>query len=290
MGDFNNMTVVAASEIIEGMCTHAAFTTLALQWNVDDRCGSGSVAARSNALAQIALRENPMVPTVKGPQHLEWAMVEYAITASQRVKDNKRTAWTKLIAGLRMDGFEAVEVEIDTGRESLWGEPVVEKQLEVRRMLPEDAPDLDFRETESELSSLLRKHGFTIAVGHLQQAISTFSRGEWSASNGAVRNLYQDLLDQIAEKLGCEPSLSDDAKRQYLSADASGPFLLAAYNEWENDRNRPSYVLGLWARLHPHGGHPGLSEEDDCAFRLQTVLIAARLFMRRFDRRVSSAP
>lgn len=101
-----------------------------------------------------------------------------------------------------------------------------------------------------------------------------------------IRDFYQELLDKIAEYFGCDPKVSDDAKRQYLADTKSGPFLLHEYNEWENDRGKPAYVLGLWARLHPHGSHPGLSDEEDCAFRFQIILITARIFLRRFDKRV----
>lgn len=285
MGDFNNMTVVAASEIIEGMCTHAAFTTLALQWNIDDRCGSGSVAARSNALAQIALRENPMVPTVKGRQPLEWAVVEHAITASQRVKDNKRTAWTKLTAGLRMDGFEAIEVEVNSGRENLWGEPVVEKQLEVRRMLPDDVPETDFREAESELNLLLDRHGFVVSKGHLFQAISNFSSGNWAGANAQFRSFFESLVQEIAGRCGYSGGGDHRARVRFLG-ELSPPFFLDYYNEWKNNDNAPQYLHGLMARLHPQGSHPGLSEEEDCTFRFQIVLVTTRLFLRRFDQGV----
>jgi len=47
-------------------------------------------------------------------------------------------------------------------------------------------------------------------------------------------------------------------------------------------------VQGLMNRMHPHGGHAGLSEEEDATFRLQVTLITARLFLRRLDQRVSA--
>ena len=155
-------------------------------------------------------------------------------------------------------------------------------------MHPEISPELDFREAESEIEVLLGRHGFQIAKGHLSQAVANFSQGNWSSANAMIRDFYQELLDKIAEHFGCDPSFSDDAKRQYLASDQSGPFLYHEYNEWENERGRPSYVLGLWARLHPHGSHPGLSDEEDCAFRFQIILITTRLFLRRFNKRVSA--
>ena len=289
MGDFNSMTVSAACRLLEIPHTVATLDSLLVEWGLYDVVGSGSKPAKLASLARIAVNQDPKVPTAFGRMEVSRAIID-AVLTTLRPRQRAGEDWIKLTAGLRLDGFEidGLPDEVEDGPSGF--STVTSAPLRLRRMLPDDAPELDFREAESELSGLLNKHGFTVANGHLVQAISAFSRGDWAASNGSVRNLYQDILDQIAERLGCNPSSTDDAKRLYLSTSASGPFLLAAYNEWENDRNRPSYVLGLWARLHPHGGHPGLSDEDDCAFRLQTVLIAARLFMRRFDRLVRFAP
>ena len=38
--------------------------------------------------------------------------------------------------------------------------------------------------------------------------------------------------------------------------------------------------------MQPQGGPAGLVEEEDAAFRLQTSLVTARVFLRRFDQRV----
>lgn len=60
-------------------------------------------------------------------------------------------------------------------------------------------------------------------------------------------------------------------------------FLSRDLNEWSD--NGLGYLNGLIKRLHPHGSHPGLSDADDCTFRLHSVLLAARLFLVRFDKR-----
>lgn len=65
------------------------------------------------------------------------------------------------------------------------------------------------------------------------------------------------------------------------------PFLLSDYNEWNSNNQKPQFVQGLMSRMHPHGGHSGLSEEEDATFRLQINLIAARLFLRRFGLRAA---
>lgn len=286
MPEFNSMTIAAACRLLEQPHTVATLDSQLVEWGLFTAVGSGSKPAKLTSLARIAIDSNPEVPTEHGMAHLGRAVIQ-AVLQSLAPRHRSGADWKKLLSGLRLDGFEVTGLpDLDTVDPFGWDEQET-TSLELRRMLPENIPETDFREAESELVGLLRKHGFTDSQGHLNQAIANFSSGHWAAANGSLRNLYQDLFDQIAMRLGCPPSHSDNAKREYLASAASGPFLLSDYNEWENNRQQPSYVLGLWARLHPHGGHPGLSEEDDSAFRLQTVLIAARLFMRRFDRRVS---
>lgn len=288
MSEFNRMTVVAAAEIIEGMKTQAAFTSLALQWGVDDRCGTGSVQSKANAMAQVALNENPQVHTLKGLQALDRAMIELATGADKNVRRNKHDAWSRLVAGLRFDGFEVVEKQVPdpVGRESLFGGDRLVTVLELTRMLPADVPDLDFREAESEIVQLLDRLGFVVAKGHLGQALSAFQRGEWSSANGELRNFYESYLNEIAAGLGYADSGDSKAKRDFLGG-LQPPFLLSDYNEWHNNNQKPQYVQGLMSRMHPHGGHPGLSEEEDATFRLQISLVTARLFLRRYNQRKS---
>jgi hypothetical protein len=47
------------------------------------------------------------------------------------------------------------------------------------------------------------------------------------------------------------------------------------------DADGKNYVNSLFKMLHPHGSHPGLSDEDQCPFRLHIVLVTARTFLRR---------
>lgn len=289
MPEFNRMTIVAASEAIESEHSQNEFTSLATQWGVEDYCGSGALLARTNNLARVAISMVIDVHTPSGKQPLSRAMIECAVSFFASPKQPDAPYWKKLVAGLRMDGFEIVQPINDDAHDDIFGNTRRSAgPAELRPMMPEDVPALNFREAESEIEVLLSRHGLQVAKGHLSQAVANFGLGNWSAANAMIRDYYQELLDKIAEKLGCDPKVSDDAKRQYLASDASGPFLFHEYNEWENERGRPAYVLGLWARLHPHGSHPGLSDEEDCAFRFQIILVTSRLFLRRFDKRVKS--
>ncbi|MBS9405497.1 hypothetical protein KG088_17985 [Halomonas sp. TRM85114] len=285
MSKFNRLTIVAAAEAIAAFNSHDDMNVLEIQWDINQHgIETSSKAARVRSWAKIATELDPEVLTEAGKVSLSRAFLEMAIQGPPYVQEN--STWRKLLAGLRFDGFEIVEEEIEepSGRQSIFGGPAKIKVNSLRRMLPSEVPSLDFREAETELAVLLERNNFTVAHGHLKQAISAFQRGEWSSANGELRNFFESYLNEIATFLGYAGSGDSKAKRDFLGELAS-PFLLADYNEWHANNQKPQYVQGLMSRMHPHGGHPGLSEEEDATFRLQVTLITARLFLRRFDKR-----
>jgi hypothetical protein len=75
----------------------------------------------------------------------------------------------------------------------------------------------------------------------------------------------------------------DPEPRPRRSKLASLGFLSQSLNEWDN--NGLGFIKGLVKRLRPHGSHPGLSDQEDSAFRLHTVLVTARLLLVRFDKK-----
>jgi len=281
MTEFNRMTVVAAAEVISAFKTHGDMEVLEVEWDIAGRFGTGSKSARVAGLSKIAVDENPEVMSTSGRVGLARALIESAIKAPIAVKRSE--SWKKLVAGLRFDGFEIVEIRTEIPPKNAWGFSSTETTVELRRMLPQDIPGSVFREAESEVEMLLRRHGFVVAKGHLKRAVSAFSRGEWSSSNGELRNFYESYLNEIADTLGYAGVDNSKARRDFLGGGVQPPFLLAYYNEWDGQKTQ--YVQALMNRLHPHGGHPGLSEEEDATFRLQITLATARLFLRRFDQR-----
>ena len=273
MSEFNRMTVVAAAEVVSTFQSHSDMEVLEVQWGIAGRCSASSKSARVADWARIACEEEIKVLTEDGRVHLSHAVVEIAISAREHKRGS--AAWKKLIAGLRFDGFEVRTTQAEDDSDGFWRSGQTGTTVELVRMLPSDVPGLNFREAESEVTSLLDRHGFTVAMGHMTQAVSAFSRGEWSSANGELRNFYESYLNEIATGLGYTGSGDSKARRDYLGS-LQPPFLLVDYNE-------PKFVQGLMSRMHPHGGHPGLSEEEDATFRLQISLVTARLFLRRFD-------
>lgn len=279
MGEFNRMTVVAAAEVISDSHSHSDIDVLEVQWGIDDRGGGSSKPARVVGLSKAAIGGGPKVQTESGFVSLERALIETALANWSAVQD--KHSWRKLKAGLRFDGFEVAE---PNGNDSNgWMSSTSKEPATLVRMLPSDIPGLDMREAESEVVQLLKKHQLSVAEGHLFRAISAFQRGEWSGANGELRNFLESYLNEIAEKFGCDPSADSKQKRDYLGSGVTPPFLLAEYNEWSPGGQKSPFVQGLMSRMHPHGGHPGLSEEEDATFRLQINLVTARLLLRRLD-------
>lgn len=283
MGEFNPMTIVAAAEVISDTHSHSDINVLEVQWSISDRGGGGSKAARVASLSKAALEGGPPVHTEAGLVSLERALVETALSYSSRVQN--QPSWRKLKAGLRFDGFEVLEPQgKNDGDDSMWTPGAEQRPSTLVRMLPSEVSGLDMREAESEVVQLLRKHALVVATGHLSRAMSAFQRGEWSGANGELRNFLESYLNEIAVKLGCDLGMDSRQKRDFLGAGVAPPFLLTEYNEWNAGGQKTPFVQALLSRMHPHGGHPGLSEEEDATFRLQINLITARLFLRRLDR------
>lgn len=283
MTEFNRMTIVAAAEVISDFNSHSDIDVLEVQWGIDGKYSSSSKSGRVAGLAKIAANDSIPVMTENGRVNLDRALVETAIKAPPRTRNSE--AWKKLVAGLRFDGFEVIETETEIDPEYAWARSSANKTISIQRMLPADIPGLDFREAESEVVDLLERYGFAVAKGHLDRALSAFQRGEWSSANGELRNFYEDYLNEIAVRFGYTGVNDSKVKRDFLGSGLQPPFLLPDYNEWHANNQKPQYVQGLMSRMHPHGGHPGLSEEEDATFRLQIMLVTARLFLRRFDQR-----
>lgn len=286
------MTIVASTEVVASLKSHSEMGLLEYQWGISDQISASGKDARAGEWSRLAIERShapgnfhtpDQVHTESGMVSLARAIVETAIEAPERYRDTRE--WLKLVAGLRFDGFELVEEKHAQTESFSFSAARQQSKLRLVRMLPDEMPELDFREAESEIVTLLNKHRFITAHGHLQQAISAFQRGEWSSANGELRNFFESYLNEIAERLGATSSDSK-SKRDFLGQGLEPPFLLAEYNEWNANIQKPQYVQGLMSRMHPHGGHPGLSEEEDATFRLQVNLITARLLLRRFDQRV----
>ena len=283
MTTFNNMTIAAACSILSGFKSHGDMGLLEAEWGISGRTNQNSKTQRAADLAAIALNENIDVMTENGLTSLSRAIIEVAIHAPEYKRDEKE--WRKFIAGLRFDGFEITENSIPVPSNSSWGKPSVKIEKVLSRIYPDDVPALDFKEAQSEIGLLLDRHSFTASKGHLNQAIRNFTGGNWASANAQLRSFLESYLRELASRCGFTGKLESTREVRAFLGETQPPLLLTEYNEWNFNEQKPQFISGLWARMNPHGSHPGLSEEDDCAFRLHISLISARLLLRRFDQR-----
>ncbi|QCI66327.1 hypothetical protein [Phreatobacter stygius] len=153
------------------------------------------------------------------------------------------------------------------------------------RVLRRSSPvDLGLPETESELIRLLSKHGFTTAKGHLEQAFESHARGLWASANSQIRSFLESLFDEMATRIDpAATTRKPGRERRAHLANVTSPIFDRSLNEWGD--NGVGFINGLMARLHPHGSHPGLSDQQDSSFRLHVVLLTAHLALKRFDAR-----
>lgn len=246
----------AANLLARRYSTHAKFDNLMLQFGVENSIRPGYLQAKANDLIRFA-DAHPDHETPDG-REIAAAIVEEALAAGPGASEDE-----ELNRALNRDGY----VIAASGNEG----------LVLQAMMP---PVADLATASDEIHVLLDKLGMQTAKGHLDQAIDNHGRGQWAAANAQLRTFLEDMFNEIARRLaptkasGC----SSENLRQLL-AKTSPPFLSSDLGEWSPDGK--SFVNGLFKRMHGHGSHPGLSEEDDCTFRLHLVLVAARHYLRR---------
>jgi hypothetical protein len=146
----------------------------------------------------------------------------------------------------------------------------------LRRVLP---VELGIAAAEDEVSRMLSQPAFRLSRGHLNQALDAHGRGDWAAANSQTRAFYEALLDDFAIAIDAATAeRTSEARRQRLATEG---FLRTDLNEWGSEGK--NFINGLMKRLHPHGAHPGLSDEKDSTFRLHTVLLTARYLLERWE-------
>jgi hypothetical protein len=262
---FTRPTLIAAATIIELRMNNNQFDRYMLELGCDTPLTTGgTLPTKINGLIRHAIG-NPEAITPEG-QNLWDALVMRAADFEvpgqwSGVRDHPDVQ--KLVRTLARDGF-------------------VLEQDGLRRTLPEA---VDLPAADDEVHRRLTELGLITPLGHLEQAITNHTNGAWAAANAQLRTFVEALLDEIARRLdraGAGAQATSHGRRTLL-ANLDPPFLMRDVNEWED--HGKGYVNALFYRLHPEGSHPGLSDEEDSTFRLHTVLIAARLLLRRLAQR-----
>jgi hypothetical protein len=268
---FARRTILAAIDV---MAAHRNFTHAALSALLIDFGQEVAAAVRGDREASLAKRCNDLKTFIDNNPGfevdgdcIENVLIEKAVEYLPK-PINSNFPWSNSLPP---------EPHVERFHQTLAEDGYSINGGELRRSLP---ADLKLPEAESELVELLIRHGFETSKGHLDQAFDAQGRRNWASSNAQIRAFFDSLLDDVAERL--EPSAKGLASGQPRRAKlAAIGFLSRSLNEWDDDGR--GYINGLVKRLHPAGAHPGLSDEDDNTFRMHTVLLTSRLFLRRFD-------
>ena len=268
---FGRTTLVAAAELLERR-TQAGFNQMVIRLELETEIPevtTMSVQKKCARLARILANEaGREIDALDGRKTLGEAVVLEAVAVAEEgslwqpqaifeqslAQDGYALRWTK-----REDFFQSQH----SGGATLVA------------ALP---PELATVDTDDEVRGLLAASNFHLSQSHLEQAVRAHARGDWAAANGQLRTLLESLVMEIAINLGIENAELLTTENRLRALKKAG-FLSSDRKEWLGDGK--GFVNGLMKMLHTDGAHPGLSDADNCTFRLHVALVTARLWLRR---------
>lgn len=261
--DFSRNTIVEALSLFEGWTTNE-FERYLFRFALEKIAPSslGFKPTRINALIAHFIA-NPSLTGPSGSNIVLETIEHMLIIKFQSIYSSTTPAdyYPALAHSLKLNGYS------------------ISNNGKLTTILPTSTP-LATKQTEVE--SLIKNFGFSTAEGHLNQALSAHTRGDWAAANSQMRSFVESLFDSFADKLLSHPLPSSSNARREQLANLNPPFIDPTLNEWDFTSSK-GFVQGFWNRLHPSGSHPGLSDEDDSTFRLQLVFLVAHRFLKRYE-------
>jgi hypothetical protein len=254
---FSRPTLVAATELL-ARYSHGNFTVVALKFGLQDKIPAANLISKAAAVTRFVLEDpDAMIATSNGDQTRAEILVTLAAKKfNPHFQDDADRDFRRALA---RDGYA-----LDAANGGITLLPMVPQAL--------DLPTAD-----DEVHRLLKQFELDAPLGHLDQAIEGHRLGNWASANAQLRSFLEGLLREIAVRFYAAPATH--SFDNCLTLLAQQGFLSEARNEWRKDGK--GYIQGLFKLLHTQGSHPGLSDEDDSAFRLHVVLITARSYLRR---------
>lgn len=264
---FSKATIMDVMSLLQDLKSHTELDTYFFRYGLERVAVGSNKEQRVFSVAKY-LFDNPNIPGIIS-DNLAYEIVEDVIQIitknSYHFDDatNEFVNYPQLRRLLLKDGF------------------VIEESKLIRTF----ETDIDFNYNETLLEKILNKHNLVTAKGHYTQANNAFNRGDWAACNSQLRSYVEELLNKLAEKItGNIPNSSQEAKTALSKS--TPPIFYKELNEWLD--NGQGYFETFWKRLHPHGSHPGLSDEEDSVFRLNLVQISTLEVLKRFDKNFPS--
>ena len=142
--------------------------------------------------------------------------------------------------------------------------------------------ELETANVPDELMGNLTHFNLIIAIGHLEQAQKNYRDGNWAAANAMVRSCFETVLMFLNDKL--QPQNLSASGGDAITKLTNHGFFREELNEADKQKQVLGFIGGLWKMLHPHGSHPGLSEEEDSTFRYHISLVTLNYYLKRLRR------
>ena len=260
---FGRVTLVAASEFLERH-SQASFNQMVIRLELEQEIPADtkiSVQEKCALLARIVTRRSETtLETLEGRTSLGEAVVHEAVAIAE-----EESPWEPQVRFERALARDGYTLTWDSE-----GSPLLRPALPV-----ELGP-----KTNDEVRHLLAESGFTIALGHLDQALNAHVRGDWAAANAQLRTFMEGLLDEIAKALRPNEAQGITAENRRALLGKIG-FFSTERKEWTGDGK--NFINGLFKMLHTEGSHSGLSDMEHSTFRLHLALLTARTFLRRLQ-------
>lgn len=270
MPRYSRKTILSATDLLEDR-EHDAIDRFVLEHDaLEGYVGPGTTRDRANSIARFLLQYTEVEEDSKNLtdiiiEELVGEAVRNCTKYGQFDYGKFSERYAKLNRSLQRDGYTVEDGEL-------------------RKSLPEA---LNLPQADDEVHVLLKRYGFDIPLGHLDNAISAHGRSEWAGANGQLRTFVEALFDAIAQalaaRLGQAAPEAGYASQQWLHK-LNPSFFEVGLNEWTDQGT--GFVNGFWKRLHPEGAHPGLSDDEDSTLRLHLVLLVTRSLLLRFDGRM----
>lgn len=269
MATFSRKTIATTMDILAER-THAHITNFLIRHGLEE------IAPQDGS--SISVRVNKLTLYLSKIQEENQELVSDVITEVIQEKLNDiadfndsysddlsfESRYESLVLALRKDGFSLTDNKI-------------------KRQLPED---IELNKYDNEVTYMLKKHQFDIPLSHLEQAKDAYDRQNWASANSQLRTYVEALCNEMAIKMHPGERLSGNShSKKAALATTNPPIFIPELNEWLGDGK--GFIEGFWKRLHPEGSHPGLSDVEDCTFRLHLVTLVTSQILRRYDKAVS---
>lgn len=248
---FSRITIIKLVNALN-LQTHADVETFTLEFAMENEI-TGSYMKEKKASIMRYLIENPSAMAPNGTPLIQ-AIIEYLLSHYHGNKEPFEQ-FPELVNSLEHDGY-------------------ILDQKGLRRKLPDEIP---ITIKENELLEALTEFGFDVAKGHYEQAIAAHTRADWAAANAQLRSFVEELFNRITESI--VPGNYSSSYEGWVALYKAG-FFKAELNEWTDDGK--GFLQGFWKRLHPQGSHPGLSEQDDCTYRVYLVIVTMHYIAKRY--------